>query len=258
MNQENATTRVKIAVLGDKGVGKSSLIKHYVIGPNWRNHEPSFDPIMEEDYVKTITFTDNLGRERQQRCTILDPFNWWYTGPPRKVRNSSSYMKTITNEAIFDGELAPHLDRIINDNEAFLLVYDITSRMSFESVAMYYNKIITMKTNQKNNDNLKTTNDEMDTSVPMVVVGNGMDKLVHTQRQVTLQEGLQYATEIGSVHFEISLEQETNIQECFVNLVQRCVAMKDQMNSNLESTVSGKGSDNNKLNTSTLNCCVLL
>ena len=83
-----------------------------------------------------------------------------------------------------------------------ILLYDITSRESFEEVNKSYNDV----------------RDVLDNPV-ITLVGNKLD--LDYERYVTTEEGQRFADEHNLLFYEVSAKNGTNVNECFNTLFQR-------------------------------------
>lgn len=90
----------------------------------------------------------------------------------------------------------------MRDGKGFLLVYNITSRPTFEEVLVLHEKILRTKDTDK---------------VPMVLAGNKCD--LKDERQVEYNEGLELAKKWGCQFFETSAKIKLNNEACFFELV---------------------------------------
>jgi Ras-related protein Rab-2A len=82
-----------------------------------------------------------------------------------------------------------------------LLVYDITRRESFESVKTW----------------LVDLRNYCHLNIVITLIGNKID--MNDERQVTLDEGQEFATKNGLLFFETSAKIDHNINDVFVNVV---------------------------------------
>ena len=109
-------------------------------------------------------------------------------------------------------------DQYMRTGQGFVLVYDITSRKSFEEVIEFREQILRVK--------------DVD-NCPMVIVGNKCD--LEALRQVTTTEGKDLAKSFGSAFEESSAKARINVEESFYELV-RCIrkdiAKSDKANKN--------------------------
>lgn len=93
-------------------------------------------------------------------------------------------------------------DQWMRDGKGFLLVYNITSRPTFDEVATLYEKILRTKDTEK---------------VPIVLVGNKCD--LKSERAVESSEGEGLAAKWGCAFFETSARLKINNETCFFELV---------------------------------------
>jgi GTPase KRas protein len=93
-------------------------------------------------------------------------------------------------------------DQYMRTGQGFVVVYDITSRSSFEEVQIFKEQIHRVKDKDR---------------VPIVLVGNKAD--LEELRQVTTLEGRDLAKSFGCPFFETSAKRRVNVDECFFALV---------------------------------------
>lgn len=156
--------KYKIAVLGSGGVGKTCLIL--------RLTRQTFDP----EYIPTI-------QDYFEKNTTID---------------NKCYTMNIIDTAGQD-EMQGITDIAIQDAEAFIITYSITSMMSFSEANKYHEKIL-----QFNNGNPE---------VKIVLVGNKCD--LNEERAVPKAEGEDLAKRWNAPFFEASAKQNINVSEAF-------------------------------------------
>ncbi|GAM19996.1 hypothetical protein SAMD00019534_031710 [Acytostelium subglobosum LB1] len=161
------SNNLKICVLGDGGVGKTSLTiqlcsNHFV---------EYYDPTIEDSYRKQVVI--------DEEACILD------------------ILDTAGQE-----ELTAMRDQWIRSCEGFIIVYNITSRSSFDQVTLFKEQVSRVLDKE---------------SVPIMLVGNKCD-LEHL-REVTLEEGKDLAKCLGMLHLEASARTRHNVEESFYELV---------------------------------------
>ncbi|KYQ96777.1 Ras GTPase [Tieghemostelium lacteum] len=168
VKRNSATNNVyKIAILGDGGVGKTSLTIQYI-----SNHFVEYyDPTIEDSYRKQCVI--------DEVASILD------------------ILDTAGQE-----ELSAMRDQWIRSCESFIIVYSVTSRTSFDQVALFKEQISRVLDRDQ---------------VPMMLVGNKCD--LESQRQVSLEEGQDLAKCLGMLHIESSSKSRYNVEEAFIGLV---------------------------------------
>lgn len=113
--------------------------------------------------------------------------------------------------------------------DAFLLVYDITSKDSLDAL-QHFNELIDMEaeTRLDNADRarragLRSGHDTRSRTIPPVklVAGNKCD--LQESRQVPAAQGLEWARNRGCGFMETSARLEVNIEETFAHVVRRVV-----------------------------------
>jgi GTPase KRas protein len=157
----------KIVVVGGGGVGKSALTIQLV-----QSHfVDEYDPTIEDSYRKQCVLDDEV--------VLLDVLDT--AGQEEYSAMREQYMRT---------------------GQGFLLVYSVTSRMSFEEISSFHQQILRVK-----------DEDEF----PMVVVGNKCD--LEGERQVSYEEGLELARKFNCDFIETSAKQRINVEESFFSLV---------------------------------------
>ena len=99
-------------------------------------------------------------------------------------------------------EFSSMQDQWMREGKGFLLVYNVTSKSTFDEVSLLYDKILRSKDKDK---------------VPMVLVGNKCD--LAKDRQVSKQAGEQLAAKWGCPFFETSAKERINNEVCFFDVV---------------------------------------
>lgn len=154
-------------MLGGGGVGKSALTIRLVTD----NFLDEYDPTIEDSYRKQVMIDDETA--------LLD------------------ILDTAGQE-----EFSSMQDQWMRDGKGFLLVYNITSRPTFEEVSVLYDKILRTKDSER---------------VPIVLVGNKCD--LKEERQVEYAEGQALANKWKCAFFETSAKLKLNNEACFFELV---------------------------------------
>ncbi|KAI0244101.1 RAS1 protein [Massospora cicadina] len=99
-------------------------------------------------------------------------------------------------------------EQYMRTGEGFLVVYDITSRESFEEICTFRDQILRVKDREL---------------FPIVIAGNKCD--LENERQVSTQEGRELAKGIRCRFLETSAKQKVNVDEIFHTLVRGCGAL---------------------------------
>ena len=167
MTQTEKGLEYKLVVLGGGGVGKSALTIRLVTD----NFLDEYDPTIEDSYRKQVMVDEEVA--------LLD------------------ILDTAGQE-----EFSSMQDQWMRDGRGFLLVYNVTSRPTFDEVSILYDKILRTK----------------DTSrVPVVLAGNKCD--LKDQRQVQYNEGAELAKQWNCPFFETSAKLRLNNDACFFEVV---------------------------------------
>jgi len=167
----------KLVVFGSGGVGKSSIVLRFVTG----TFSSEYIPTIEDCYRKTCPV--------DQKTAFLD------------------ILDTAGQE-----EYIALRDQWVREGSAFILVYSVLSRQTFEEIPNFRDRILLVKE---------------DETIPMVLVGNKID--LENDRQVTTKEGRELATEYGGVPFvECSALKALNCDEVFHEAVRQIRNIDDK------------------------------
>ena len=183
----------KIVVFGGGAVGKSAITISFI---NSKFVE-EYDPTIEDSYQRQV-----------------------------QVDNQICYLDILDTAG--QEEYSAMRDQYVQSGEAFLLVYAINSRDSFDEISSFRELILRAKDTD---------------SVPIVLCGNKCD--LEKEREVTHQEGKDLAKSIGAHFFETSAFHRINIEESFFQLVREV---------NKERALSSKQDKKNK---KTKKCSIL-
>lgn len=99
----------------------------------------------------------------------------------------------------------------MRNGEGFVLVYSITSRLSFEEVDTFYQQIRRVKDRDY---------------FPIVLVGNKCD--LEADRQVSTQEGKDLAKSYGCPFSETSAKQRISVDDSFFEVVREIRRMNKE------------------------------
>ncbi|XP_074035720.1 uncharacterized protein [Leptinotarsa decemlineata] len=167
----------KVVVLGYQGVGKTATVTRYVENTFTENNAPTVGAsffsvkIKLEDHLVTLQIWDTAGQERFKAMA------------PMFYRNAN----------------------------AALLVFDITSASSFESMQSWVQEV-------KRN---------VEETMVLCVVGNKTD--LNDQRTVTREEALQYSKSIGAFYFESSAMTDQGVGLIFEKIAQELLKLSGQL-----------------------------
>ncbi|CDH53233.1 ras-like protein [Lichtheimia corymbifera JMRC:FSU:9682] len=193
----------KLVMVGGGGVGKSALTIQFI-----QSHfVDEYDPTIEDSYRKQCVI-DN-------ETALLD------------------VLDTAGQE-----EYSAMREQYMRNGEGFLLVYSITSRMSFDEILTFYQQICRVKDRDH---------------FPMVLVANKCD--LEAERQVSSQEGRDLARRFGCQFLETSAKQRIRVDESFYEVV------REIRRFNKEQEMHGGGHDHymqDAPDVATDKCCVLM
>ena len=119
-----------------------------------------------------------------------------------------------------------------NSADCCLLVYDITSKISFEEIKKFYIKEI--------NENCKK-------DIKVILLGNKTDLEGIKNREVSPEEGANLALENGYIFMESSCAHNTNVADAFVTLIEKTnIEMRKNGNINGNHTLKTKKNKDRK------------
>lgn len=187
--------KLTVVIVGDGGVGKSSMTLRFIKG----EYHDFYDPTIDDSYLFT-TMVDGV----QWQIEVLD------------TAGQEEYRGLWVEHAISQGD-------------AFIITYAINSIDSFKAVPTFL-KIITnakrsvqsQPRDQPSGSNIRPK----DYPFPFVVAGNKSD--LSESRVVAADEGFQLADAAGGMFLECSAKENVNIQELFTGLVRSIVWLRQK------------------------------
>lgn len=181
---------LKIILIGDSGVGKTNFLSQFV-----RNqfNPDSKTTIGVEFATKTIQLDDK----------VIKASIWDTAGQERYRAITSAYYK---------GALGA------------MLLYDVTSQISFNSLAKW----------------LKELKDNSDNQIIVMLVGNKCD--LQELRIINQQEGIKFAEQNELLFIEASALDSTNVQAAFTELISAIIGKYGKK----KSPTGNDGEDNPK------------
>jgi len=165
-----------IVVLGSSGVGKSALVIRYVSNKFIDFH----DSTIEEMYEKKETFDDGVSN-------FLEIFD-----------TSGSH------------EFCSMVDQRIREADGFLLMYDVTSRPSFEILSTLHENIKTIKSLPY---------------IPLVLVGNKCD-VKSEKRVIQHSDGYKLSKKFACSFLETSAKEAIHSDKAFIILIESMKSKK--------------------------------
>ena len=167
----------KVLIVGDSGSGKSSILLRFS------------DNDFSESYLSTIGLDFKIRTLTDPITNCVSKLQIWDTAGQERFRTiTSSYYR---------------------GSDGILLVFDISSRSSFNHMEIWYSHIL--KYSQR--------------KIPMCLVGNKSDT---AKRLVSQEDALEFAKKFGMEYIETSAKNNSNIQECFQNLEKQMIRDKKQ------------------------------
>lgn len=157
----------KIIILGDSGVGKTTIIHNFIT----EEFRADFKATLGAD-LSTKQFTVN--------GQLVEAQVWDTAGTERFRSMGTAYYR---------------------GTDACILVYDITSRISFEHLGSWRKELI---------DNADIDNPEI---FPFVIFANKSD--LDDKSQVSVEEAEAWAESKGATHFNVSAKTGKNVKEGF-------------------------------------------
>lgn len=161
---------LKVCVVGDGAVGKTSLIIRYTEGH------------FRESYIMTVG-TSFAVKELDFGDTLVRLQLWDLAGQP----HFSSVRPVFYRGAA-----------------GCILVYDVTRRHTFDNIPGWYQEVSQVTGN-----------------IPSALVANKVDLV--DQRQVSTEEGMAYAQQLGWSYFETSAKEGQGVTEAFRQIAWQCL-----------------------------------
>uniref|UniRef100_A0AAF5Q4B8 small monomeric GTPase n=1 Tax=Wuchereria bancrofti TaxID=6293 RepID=A0AAF5Q4B8_WUCBA len=180
-----AITTLKILIIGESGVGKSSLMLRFV--------DDTFDPeiaatIGVDFRVTTMMVDQNRDTAGQERFRTLTPS--YYRGA-----------------------------------QGVICVYDVSNRQTFERLSHWMNEVDTYSTK---------------TDAVKMLIGNKIDI---SNREVTREEGLQFAKKHRMLFIEASAKTREGVQCAFEELIEKVLQTPGLWDSDRSAFALGAGAD---------------
>ncbi|KAG1175532.1 hypothetical protein G6F70_004681 [Rhizopus microsporus] len=176
MSKASFLREYKIVIVGGGGVGKSALTIQFI-----QSHfVDEYDPTIEDSYRKQCVI--------DEETALLD------------------VLDTAGQE-----EYSAMREQYMRNGEGFILVYSITSYLSFEEVNTFYQQIRRVKDRD---------------FFPMILVGNKCD--LEGERQVSNQEGKDLAKSFGCPFNETSAKQRIHVDDVFYDVVREIRRMNKE------------------------------
>lgn len=170
----------KFVIIGDANVGKSACSDRFVDDKYIYN----YDPTIGVDFkTKQIILDDN---------TVIKTHLWDTAGHEKFSPIVKHYYKGLAG---------------------FILIFDVTSRRSFNRLHFWLNKIKNLSTHKDGED------------VPILLLGNKIDK---SNREISNKEATEFALNYGLLYEECSAKKGTNILGSFKRITNEIYSKLDK------------------------------
>ena len=210
---QNVSSFYRLIFIGDSKVGKTQIINKYN------------NSLYQEEYLPTYCVDFQI--------------------KPIKINGKKVNIHCIDTLGSMD--FIPNTGTLfIQKTDAFIYVFDLTSRESLYNLQDYINIIKTALT-----DSEKIINEKI-----IYFVGNKCDLVMY--RQVEENEGRLEANKYGAKYMEVSAKTGINIDKLFNSIIQDITTKKDEISINSNSIDSGGGGAintniNNNINNISIN-----
>ena len=185
---------IKIITLGNSDVGKSNYI---------------------------LRFTEDVFRQNYLLTTGMDFRTKEVTMKPDNKKYNVILYDTAGQERFKSISLS-----IIKKVDGVLLLYDITNKVSFESIQNWMNNIYSIKSED----------------FPVVLLGNKCD--LESERKVSKKDGEELAAKYGIEFFETSNKDGINIKEACSKLIEEIIIHKKNKKDNNNIKIKNKNNQN--------------
>ena len=192
-NKQNESLFFRIIFVGDSGVGKTQIINIYNNKLFQNEHFPTFSIDFQ---IKTLSIN---GKKTNIHCIDTEGSN-----------------DSLSEDT---GEL------FLKKADAFILVYDITLRQSFDNLYKYYNKFKFALTDLEDKYNKKI----------LYLIGNKYDLKIN--RIVNENEARDLANKYNAKYMEVSAKNGLNIDRLFEYVIQDILKREENSSSDSSGNV---------------------
>ncbi|KAI0525823.1 putative small G-protein Ras2 [Xylaria bambusicola] len=201
----------RIVVLGDSGVGKTALINQ----------------LCHQQFVQTHNPTIEGSRTRAQ--IFIDDQSY-----PVEVLDTAGTLDLECHRNLKDGR--------IQKNDGIVLVYDVTSRKSFDRIEYLFRRVLEIKS-WGTSDSVVST----ETRLPIMIVGNKSDKVA--SRIVSPKEGAALARKLDCMFVDTSAKEDQDVLDSFYRVVKVLVGSESPRGYTWTSLLGGGSGDG---------CCIIM
>ncbi|KAM3723141.1 Ras-related protein [Dirofilaria immitis] len=186
-----AITTLKILIIGESGVGKSSLMLRFV--------DDTFDPEIAATIGVDFRVTSMIVDNNRVKLAI-----WDTAGQERFRTLTPSYYRGA---------------------QGVICVYDVSNRQTFERLSHWMNEVDTYSTK---------------TDAVKMLIGNKIDI---SSREVTREEGLEFAKKYRMLFIEASAKTREGVQCAFEELIEKILQTPGLWDSDRSAFALGTGVD---------------
>lgn len=116
--------------------------------------------------------------------------------------------------------------KYVTEGDAFIIVYSVTDKSTFDEVDKFLDKIFQGKSTKPGQDPKVITQ-----FTPILVVGNKTD--LHERREVPFKDAQDLCTKYDITHFECSAKKRENVEKTFESICEQ-VLLKTKGNLKVE------------------------
>ena len=194
----------KLVVLGDGGVGKTALtiqlmLQHFV--------EHASTDISNSKGIFLFLFQNDPTIEDSYRTKVV-------------IDGQPCMLEVLDTAGL--GEYTALRDQWIRTGEGFLLVYSISSRLSFIRIREFHSQIQRVKGSSESSPSYTgspISSEAHSTPVPVMLVGNKSDRV--REREVSTHEGQALAQKLGCRFLEASAKNCVAVEDAFYDAVRQ-------------------------------------
>ncbi|VDN90594.1 unnamed protein product [Brugia pahangi] len=197
MNDEGAAiTTLKILIIGESGVGKSSLMLRFV--------DDTFDPEIAATIGVDFRVTSMMVNQNRVKLAIWASIFFDTAGQERFRTLTPSYYRGA---------------------QGVICVYDVSNRQTFERLSHWMNEVDTYSTK---------------TDAVKMLIGNKIDI---SSREVTREEGLEFAKRHRMLFIEASAKTREGVQCAFEELIEKVLQTPGLWDSDRSAFALGAAAD---------------
>ncbi|PLW32075.1 hypothetical protein PCANC_24580 [Puccinia coronata f. sp. avenae] len=203
---------LKVIILGDSGVGKTSLMNQYVNKRFSTQYKATIgaDFLTKEVYIESPDPNDASANNPQQPPSSSAPASTANNGADRVV--TMQLWDTAGQERFQSLGVA-----FYRGADCCVLVFDVNSSKSFETLDSWRDEFL-IQASPRDPDNF-----------PFVVLGNKID-VEENKRQVSQKRAMSWCQSKGNIpYFETSAKESINVEQSFIAACRNALSVGDSM-----------------------------